>query len=114
MQAPGRGRAARLLHLRCRHVLRLAALVPQVLESAGDKGKRAQRGQFRSIGVSISPLGVSVVRAIAIPRARYGKVYFDYIINNTICSSCEIEHFVENHLCNLCVTPDRAYYWVSS
>ena len=34
-------------------------------------------------------------------RIFYGEYY--YIIKNKIHSSCEIEYFVETHLCKLCV-----------
>ena len=43
----------------------------------------------------------------------WGGSYFEVCnIIIKIHSSCEIEHFVETHICKLLRYSDRAYYWV--
>lgn len=66
------GRAARLLHLRCRHMLGRAAFVTQVLKNADDTAtqKGVSRGSVLSVRDQCCPFGVS----LSLSSAKHNKV----------------------------------------
>ena len=81
--------------------------------------KRKQLAQFEDLCLFISCFCCrSLIRVcvafVYVTTLLNAWFWLEYIIKIKIHSSCEIEDFVETHICKLCVMScsDRAYYWV--
>ena len=58
---------------------------------------------FRIHRVSYGIAGAAVAEQQLVVGVLVGLLWWCFIIKIKICSSCEIEYFVETYLCKLCV-----------